>query len=119
MIMTGYGYELDMDNQVTSEERDAILFAIATHALGHAVRLQLLPARRRRNQQDVNFIIMVVRRDPWRVPTLTKDQWDRSFGGFEYKQLPEFTTWHAIKRDLSNLRDVLDDVRQQLHEEGR
>jgi hypothetical protein len=81
--------------------------------------LQLLPAIRRRNQQDVNYIIMVIRRDPWRVPTLTKDQWYRSFGGFEYKQLREFTTWHAIRRDLSNLCDVLDDVRQQLHKEGR
>jgi hypothetical protein len=87
---------------------------IAAHPLGHTVRLHLLPAF----CEDGNFIIMVVRRDPWRVMIGVHEGWDRSLKT-EYKQLPEITTWHAIKRDMSNLWDVLDDVRQQLHEEGR
>jgi hypothetical protein len=109
-------YRLDLDNPITDEERDAILGEIAAHPLGQAIRLQLLPA----SYEDDSFITLVVRRDQWTIGYVTRRTSDPlADSGKYYKHAPEFTTWHAVRRDLSDLCNVLHDVRQHLQEEGR
>ena len=116
------GYSLDWDNPVTDAERDAILGEIAARPIGCALSLKMVPAW----NVDGQYIILIVQRflvgvetspAPSRAPIDITGCFDHTMP--KYALAKEYTSWHAVRRDLSNLLDVLMHVRVSSQSEGR
>jgi hypothetical protein len=107
------GYTLDLDNPVTEAEEQTILGEIAANPIGCALSLKMIPAY----SEDGPCIILIVQRDEWRFPVGVENRFDHRMP--KYALAREYTSWEAVKRDLSNLRDVLAYIRTSSYREGR